>query len=894
MKIKGPLFCAIAGLLPASPALASPQDDALMPQTVAPLASQGQVSAITRNPALLGAIGRWELELQGYYGRKGPALGTHLAAFAGLRPLKNLALGLGLTRRTESVLQSEAGNRLLPPLTELSLGLSLGDPNRLALGLGLHTRYLSGEKISAPDLQAGLVARVGNYVSLGSSFRHRPRYLAFDKSQRSHSRWSNELALRPLGTPWFEIAGQSHLDTRRSLTAADDIVRSYWRWGGRISGSFKGVGVDMVARQRVQVSDDDPWQDDRAPLNARSQWQWGMQLRLATQDIAAYLSGRYQRGSFEAVGLGLRVGPGVGPVTPKLHSARRALSLDLSQVNDEYALVRVLEKLRVARGALVPPVLVHGSLDALGWASAMELRAALEAYRQAGGRVFAHIDNTRLHNYYLATVAERIYVAPTASFGLYAPGRTALYFKETLDSLSIGTEWMHTGPYKSAYEKFSQKGPSEPDIKQRGRLYDLISAEVLSAVASSRPGLKGLSPEDKKGLSAAPDKPRLRASSQAFNEVLAQSPISANLAISLGLADSVNYLDQAQEEIAKTLEVSSLDLQSLTETRDADAQARPWGKGAYIGVVVVQGTIVSGEGFEVPVLSNRYSGDRSFEEDLSKLSSDPNCYGVIVRVNSPGGSADASDRMWKSVHDFVEQQGSKPGQGKPLVVSMGDAAASGGYYLSVAAPQVFAQPLTITGSIGVTALHWDISKLAAKLGIHTHHFGGALSQTPHSPFSPWSETQRENMHRSIFAAYDLFVSKVHEGRDLSVARVKALAGGHVWSGYDAKPRKLVDDWGGYEQARTWLLERLSPSQQRQEIGLRVLEPDSGLLSSRLAALGALMRGDDARAPANLLGALMQAVARQSSARALIDLVMLPQDSPLSWCSQAANAKQGNE
>lgn len=897
MKIKGTLAytlaCSVAGLAPIHSASASPQDDAVIPQIVAPLSSQGQVSAITRNPALLGAIGRWELELLGYYARKGPSLGTRLGAFAGLRPLKNLALGLGLSRQTEGVIQVNNRHRLLPPLTELSLGVSLGNPNRVALGLGLHTRYRSGEKLASPDLHAGLVARLGNYISLGSTFRHRPRYGAHDGSARSHSRWSNELAVRPLGTPWIEVAGESHLDTRRSLTAADDIVRSNWRWGGRLSGTYKGVGLDFVARQRVLLDPKDPYQDDRNPLLAPHQWQWGMQLRLATRDLAAYLSSRAQGGSLEAFGLGVRVGPGVGPSTPKLRSARRALSLNLDEINNEYDLVRVLEKLRLAKAALAPPVLIHGSLDALGWASAMELRGALDAYKTAGGRVFAHISNSKLHTYYLATVAETIYLAPTATLGLYAPGRTSLYFKETLDKLSIQTEWMHTGPYKTAYERFAETGPSEPDIDQRARLYDLISAEVLSAVASSRSTLKGLKAEDKTALSNAPDKARLRDTSKALDKVLAQSPISAKLATSLGLADGVHYLDAAQEEIAKTLEVSSLNLDSLTETRDDSAQARPWGQGAYIGVVVVQGSIVSGQGFEVPVLANRYSGDESFEEDLSKLASDPDCYGVIVRVNSPGGSAQASDRMWKSVHDFIETQGDEPGDGKPLVISMGDAAASGGYYLSVAAPQIFAQPLTITGSIGVTALHWDVSKLASQLGIQTHRFGGNLAQSPHSPFAPWSETQRKNMHRNIFAAYDLFVSKVHEGRNLSVERVKELAGGRVWSGYDAKSRGLIDAWGGYEQARAWVVDRLSANQQRQVIGLRVLEPDKGLLSTRLAALGARLHKSSDRQPATMLSSLLAWVAQDPSARALLDLLMLPQDTALSWSAQAASAEAGH-
>lgn len=880
-------------LLPAA-VQASPQADALLPQPVAPLSSQGQASAITRNPALLGAIGSWELDLKGYYGQAEPRLGFAFGAFGGFRPGEYLSMALGYTRRIEAVRTVRKQSTLLPPISELSFGLSLGNPNRLALGFSLHTTYQAGEKVRAPDLMAGLVTRWGNYLSWGSVFRHRPQYKeGSNQSQRSHSRWSNELALRPFGRPWLELAGSSHLLTRRSHTAAGRQVDHRWRWGGRLSATHHMFGLDLVARQRVLDTPYNRESDRLDPNYADQEWQWGLQLRVAPGNLEASLATRAQGGDLEAFALGLRMGPGAGSGHHLIPRRRRTLLLNLDEIQSEHDFVQVLEALRQARGRHQPPVLLTGRLLNLGWASAMELRKALAAYRDQGGRVFAHLGDSSLSSYYLASIAETIYVEPTGTFDLYEPGRRALYFKDALDRLSIRTEWMHTGPYKSVYERFTQKGPSQPDIEQRERIYALLRAEVLSTLASDRPKLVGIKTPTPNGQAPTPE--QLRVGAQGLSKTLAQSPIAAPLAQELGLVDKVAYLEQSKDAIASTLGVSSLDTESLTELNDPEDQARPWGRGAYVGVVVVQGTIVSGDGFEVPLIANRYSGDKSFAKDLQTLADDPDCYAIMVRVNSPGGSAQASDQMWRSVNEFVQAQSDAPGQAKPLVVSMSDAAASGGYYLAAAAPKIFAQPVTITGSIGVTALHWDISQLAARVGVQTHAFGAGQARSPHSPFAPWTEHQRANMRRNIDAAYDLFVSKVHEGRNLSIKRVKELAGGRVWMGYDAKSRGLIDAWGGYEEARAWLLEQLPARKARQAIGLRVLTPKQGFLAGRLSALSSrfpaqLRAGNPAQAPAHVLGMLMRNVATNPITRTLLDLLVLPQQTSITWSGPAARAQ----
>lgn len=878
-------LCALSLFALASPAAASPQDDALLPMPVAPLASQGQASAITRNPALLGEIGSWELDLQGYFGRREPRLGTVFSAFAGLRPARGFALAMGLSRRTETLRQFQGRDTLILPRSQLSFGLSLGDPSQLAVGLALHTSYQRGEKLRSPDLQAGILTRLGPYLSYGSSLRHRPRYFEdFDRSYRSHTRWSNELAVRALGTPWLELAGSSHLWTRRSVSDVGDLVRSSWMWGGRISALYQGVGLDFSLRQRI-LDDESNLQAQRThPLYAPQEWQWGVALRLQGDMSQWTLSSRGQSSKAEAFALGLRLGQGLGgPDRKLLARSRRVVALDLSEIHSEHDMVEMLEALRVEREGNRQPILIQGSLDALGWANAMELRSALCRYRDAGGRIFAHLDSVNLRDYYIATVAESIFASPTATFALYEPGRQALYFRKMLERASIRAQWLHTGPYKSLYERYGQDGPSEMDQAQRGRIYALIEAEAIRAISG----------RFAKNRTKTPSPEQWRSEFSQIEKIFGLSPMAAPMAQSQALIDKVAYLDESEDAIAKLLGASSIWLSDLESDQDWEGRAQPWGQSAYLGVVVVQGSIVSGSGFDIPIVNNRFSGDQSFADALELLRDDPNCYGVIVRVNSPGGSAEASDRMWKAVHDFVEGESKTPRGGKKLVISMSDAAASGGYYLAAGAEHIFAQPLTVTGSIGVTALQWDLSALLTRLGISRHYLGQGKAASPTSPFAPWTPSQRKNLERNIEASYDLFLSKVEKGRKLPKSRVRELAGGRVWMGYDAKPRKLVDEWGGLEAARNWLFEQLPAAKQRQAIGLRVIRPEQSLLNVQLSALGTRIsrwtQPASTRAASSLLSALMKKLADDPVAQLLLDLAVLPQSGSLSWSSEAASA-----
>jgi protease-4 len=249
-----------------------------------------------------------------------------------------------------------------------------------------------------------------------------------------------------------------------------------------------------------------------------------------------------------------------------------------------------------------------------------------------------------------------------------------------------------------------------------------------------------------------------------------------------------------------------------------------------VAVVLVEDTIVDGESRHIPFFDIGFTGGDTIAETLRTVRKDPACRGIVLRVNSPGGSALASDIIWREVERTAEEHDKDARSSPPIVVSMGDVAASGGYYVAMGSKSVLADPLTVTGSIGVISINLDVSGLLGKLGISQVTFKEGKNPDIHSLFAPYTADQRERVQNSIRQTYDLFRKRVAKGRGMTMDRVNELGRGHVYSGIDAKGLRLVDEFGGLYQAiamvRPW-----------RELQIRVLPRRPGLLDLILEAVG---------------------------------------------------------
>jgi protease-4 len=403
-----------------------------------------------------------------------------------------------------------------------------------------------------------------------------------------------------------------------------------------------------------------------------------------------------------------------------------------------------------------------------GLASLQEVRKALERFRATGKQIIAYDVDLDKRSYYLASVANQIFINPMGSIDINGFRSEMMFFKGAFDKYGIGVEVVRVGKYKSFGETWSLNKFSPAAKQETQDLLNDLWADFKNNVADSRK----ITPEkiqslaDSRGLLTAPE------------------------AIANKLVDRVLYPDEAIAELKKISGKEKDKSETFAKVKIEDyadlVRDRPHNSDRQIAVVYAQGSIVNGAG-----IAGQIGGD-SFAKQLRDLRLDDRVKAVVLRVNSPGGSAVASDIIQREVRLIKKV--------KPVVVSMGDVAASGGYWISTYANKIFAEPTTITGSIGVIGINFNYQKLANNNGItwdvvKTSKL--ADSNTISRPRTPQELAISQKMVNDI---YDDFISKVAESRNLPKAKVSEIAQGRVWSGIDAKGVGLVDELGGLNDA----------------------------------------------------------------------------------------------
>ena len=410
-----------------------------------------------------------------------------------------------------------------------------------------------------------------------------------------------------------------------------------------------------------------------------------------------------------------------------------------------------------------------------GWARLSDMRRALIAFRQSGKPIFCFLQEGGNSEYYLASTGNRIYMPPAAQLRLIGLSAEVFFLHDLLERVGIEARLQSMGEYKSAAEMFTRTGMSAPAREQVEELLDDHFEELCRAV-------------EERGFSR----------DQAV-EHIDHGPYTAREAVSRKLLDGVCYQDEVEEKLKAELGTKIRPIHAgKYARRDGFLKRLFTFRRPRIAVITISGQIDSGESRRNRAGRN-VAGAETIGAFLEHAHHSRRIRAIVLRIDSPGGSGTASDLIWRKVVLV--------GKDKPVVVSFGDVAASGGYYVSAPASHILAEPTSITGSIGVLAGKVVARELLSRLEIHREVVQRGAHAAYESLFSEFSPEESERLHHQISEFYrEDFVKKVAEGRRISEEAVDQAGRGRVWSGRRAKEKKLVDGLGGIieaiQQART--------------------------------------------------------------------------------------------
>ena len=404
-------------------------------------------------------------------------------------------------------------------------------------------------------------------------------------------------------------------------------------------------------------------------------------------------------------------------------------------------------------------------LDA-GWSQTKTLRDALLSFKESGKFISAYGDFFTQKGYYLASVADSLFINPNGNLEFKGLASEVLYFKDFEDEYGFKMEVIRHGKYKSAVEPFLSNSMSADNREQIGSLISSLWNTISSEISQERN-----LPVEKLDTIAT--------------ELKANLPEDA---IKVGLIDQISYKVDYVNNLKNKLGIEVSDDLNLVGYKNLLSGNASHKKGVRdkIAIIYAQGQILFGEGNETQI------GDEVFVDAIEEAAKSKRIKAIVLRVNSPGGSALISDILWRALEDAKKK--------KPLVVSMGNVAASGGYYIASGADKVFADPLTITGSIGVFATLPNFKGFTDQIGINAEHVMTHKNALGYSPFESLSDGFRKSTRQSIEHVYETFKKRVSEGRGLSLSAVEEIAQGRVWTGVQAKENGLIDELGGLNQA----------------------------------------------------------------------------------------------
>ena len=397
-----------------------------------------------------------------------------------------------------------------------------------------------------------------------------------------------------------------------------------------------------------------------------------------------------------------------------------------------------------------------------GIAQTQAIRNKLEEFKESGKFIYAYNDIYTQKNYYLSSVADSLFLNPVGAIDFRGLSTEILYFKDFEDKYGIKMEVVRHGKYKSAVEPFLENKMSDANREQTTSFLKSIWSEITEDISNSR-----------------------NISIEELNTIANNSNgRNAEIALKSKLIDASIYEDEYQEKLAggSDEKVNTISIEDYINSGKGRISSTAKDK---IAVIYAQGDIVYGEGNE------HYIGQGIINKAIKKARKDDNVKAIVLRVNSPGGSALASELIWREL-ELTKKE-------KPLVVSMGNLAASGGYYIACNADKIIAEPTTITGSIGVFGAIPNFSQFADNIGINAEQVSTNNSAS-YSVFEPMNQKFYDVTKEGVEQIYTTFVNRVSTGRNMTFEQVNEIAQGRVWTGKEAIEKGLVDQLGGLEDA----------------------------------------------------------------------------------------------
>jgi protease-4 len=401
----------------------------------------------------------------------------------------------------------------------------------------------------------------------------------------------------------------------------------------------------------------------------------------------------------------------------------------------------------------------------IGWAKMQEIHDEILQFKKSGKPIIAYLRSPDARDYYLATAADRIYMAPEDFLDVKGLRVEAVFIKNTFDKLGVKADVVHAGKYKDAGDMLTQTSMSPETREVLNQILDQFYGNLIDTIAQGR-----------------------KKSPDAVRAMIDQGPFMANDAMSNGLVDALGFEEQASEDMRTRLKQT--ELRKLSAKAYLKVPAPSGGVTRRIALVVGEGEITSGSGTSNSDEQNFTSA--GFVKLLKQVEDDVSIKGVILRVDSPGGDGVASDDILHEAKNLSKK--------KPLVISMSDLAASGGYFVSVTGDPILAYPNTLTGSIGVIYARISLHGLYDKIGVNKELLTRGRYAGLDSDYSTLSADERQKITGQIDSFYRTFVSRVADGRKKTFEQIEPLAQGRVWLGAQAKQNGLVDELGGLDRA----------------------------------------------------------------------------------------------
>jgi protease-4 len=736
------------------------------------VASTDDTTALVQNPANLAFMPSNELRWSAIFLDDKLAVPWQGHAFAlGFRLPFSLATALRLDFVDPPNGMGSLLNRNYQWLT-WGLALSLGP--RTAIGGTLQYSFSDGAL--ADDLGSyslGFSDRPWPWlgISLTANDLNAPRN---DAGVLIGSSFQAALAIRPLGTRAVEL-GLEAKETR----AGDERI-----W---IPRATAGVDIGPIGRLRGEFSISDPTDE--------TERSWLAALGLS-------LFGNAMDGSNELAG-GVVTGNGLGsdgsynlytdvafrgwrePVGIEGVAAERyAIRMRVENTPDARQHVAWLRRLwSLAEEPSVDVVVLElRTSPAESLAQIQELRDALFNLRRHGKRTLCHLEDSGGDSLYLCAAANKILINPAGGIRFSGFRTQHIYFSRLLEKLGIKADFIRVAEHKSAPERFVRT--TSTDVSRADKI-DLLQQHERQVV---------------EGLSLGRS-----LSFEQIRERLKRGPFVAREAKEAGLVDDYAFDDELQKA------ASDLAGRPVSLVYDERARRAPnaFPASRRIALIYVDGDMIDGRSRTVPLLGMHLEGSYTIGETLKAARDDADVAAVVLRIESPGGSSMAADVMWREVKLTAER--------KPVIVSMGAVAASGGYYIASPATRIFANPLSITGSIGIFYGKADVSQLLKKIGLDVETFKTSERADAETFFRSFTPDERRELERKVGQFYDVFLSRVAEGRHLDKTAVDRVAQGRVWTGEQAKEQRLVDELGGLRQALAYA---------RRTAGCRTMPPSS--------------------------------------------------------------------